>query len=312
MIDVKRLHYFCVIVEQGQISRAAKVLNMTQPPLSQRLKELEEELGTALIIREGGVWELTEAGKVLYRHAKRILLQMGAIRDTVHEAVEGVSGEISIGVSTATVFYIENILPSLQRRYPKLHFRLKVADSSTLEEELRQRELDMAILLLPLEKQGLRVHLLPEDTFSAVFPKNLAPQGRPTTVSLHDLADLPLVISRRWAGWGGYEDIMALMHERGYDAKVVLDSQNIQALVRIMQCGFNAVMLVPSKEVTLTMRSTFTICVLKEAELTLSPAIVYDPKRPLNLAATTVLNTLLAAWGHEEIIDASLKRAAQK
>ncbi len=80
-MDVKRLRYFCTIVEQGQISRAARVLHISQPPLSQRLKELEDELGTPLIIREDGQWQITEAGKILYEKANSILSDLDNLSD---------------------------------------------------------------------------------------------------------------------------------------------------------------------------------------------------------------------------------------
>ncbi len=61
-MDLKRLRYFCRVVEQGSISQAAKVLNMAQPPLSKRIQELEDELKTPLFLRHGNRIEPTEAG----------------------------------------------------------------------------------------------------------------------------------------------------------------------------------------------------------------------------------------------------------
>lgn len=75
-MDLKRLRYFCRVVEQGSISQAAKVLNMAQPPLSKRIQELEDELKTPLFLRHGNRIEPTEAGFFLYRKACEILRQV--------------------------------------------------------------------------------------------------------------------------------------------------------------------------------------------------------------------------------------------
>ena len=75
-MDSKQLHYFKEIVEQGGISKAAEVLHIAQPPLSQMLKKLEMELGTTLIYRYRQKWELTETGEVLYQYATRLLIRM--------------------------------------------------------------------------------------------------------------------------------------------------------------------------------------------------------------------------------------------
>ena len=88
------MHYFCTIAEQGQISRAAKLLHMAQPPLSQRLKELEAELGTPLFERQGRKLLLTEAGTLFYRRARDILraVEAGAtgylLKDTPREIAD--------------------------------------------------------------------------------------------------------------------------------------------------------------------------------------------------------------------------------
>ena len=99
-MDVRRLIYYCTIVEQGQISRAARALNISQPPLSQRLKELEDELGVQLILRENLAWQVTESGRVLYERARQVLDNLTEIPAEVKGAADGFSGRVAIGVST--------------------------------------------------------------------------------------------------------------------------------------------------------------------------------------------------------------------
>lgn len=164
-MDVKRLRYFCTIVEQGQISRAARFLSISQPPLSQRLKELEEELGTTLIFREDGHWEITAAGEMLYERASNILSELENLKRQVVDAGGRVSGQVSIGISTNCEARLLSLLPGLHESYPSIHFRIAVMDSSHLEKYIQEKKIDIAILLLPLESDDYTVRNLPPGRF---------------------------------------------------------------------------------------------------------------------------------------------------
>ena len=79
MMDLRGLHYFSVVAEELNFTRAAQRLNMSQPPLSNQIKALEEELGTPLFLRGGRGLQLTEAGKLLYRRTAQLLDLAGEI-----------------------------------------------------------------------------------------------------------------------------------------------------------------------------------------------------------------------------------------
>ena len=97
-MDLKRLEYFCAIVEKGQISKAAEALHISQPPLSMRLKELEEELDVQLIYREGKAWQVTPEGEALYQRAQFILSYVAGLEKDIRESRNKVSGLVRIGV----------------------------------------------------------------------------------------------------------------------------------------------------------------------------------------------------------------------
>ena len=94
-MDLKRLEYFCAIVEKGQISKAAEALHISQPPLSMRLKELEEELDVQLIYREGKAWQVTPEGEALYQRAQFILSYVAGLEKDIRESRNKVSGLVS-------------------------------------------------------------------------------------------------------------------------------------------------------------------------------------------------------------------------
>lgn len=120
-MDLRQLRYFATIVEEGQITRAAKKLHMAQP-LSQQLKALEEELSTLLIVRNGKNIELTAAGKVLYKRATNLLSQIDETIMEVKEVGEGLKGTLSIGsVKHAFLTYL-NVFVFSEKSIQTLHF----------------------------------------------------------------------------------------------------------------------------------------------------------------------------------------------
>lgn len=292
-MDTKRLLYFCTIVEQGQISRAARVLNISQPPLSQRLKELEDELGVQLIIREGHAWQVTEAGKALYERARQTLDQLAEIPAEVKNAADGFSGRISIGVSSTCLSHITEVLPDMYRKFPRLEFRLLVMDSSSLELQLRERHLDFAIVLLPLKYDIYRVQLLPADHFSIVLSNSLDAAPDKDPVGIRDLQNVPLLLSRRWDGGGSYEHLIKEFQKKGITPRVLLDSPNIDALLRTLETGLAVAAILPASQIPRSIRERSRICSLDIPELTIQPALIHLTDRYLTSAAQAVIEAIL-------------------
>ena len=100
-MDIRQLRYFIAIVEEGKISAAAERLHMSQPPLSQHLKALEEELGTTLVERSGKPFEVTEAGKTLYKYALQMVALMEEAKTEAKEVGNGASGKLNISCCRA-------------------------------------------------------------------------------------------------------------------------------------------------------------------------------------------------------------------
>lgn len=97
-MDLRSLKYFVVVAQELNITRAAEKLNMSQPPLSNQIKALEEELGVTLFIRGKRHLQLTEAGSLLLRRANQVLELTDKTRQELREMQDGLSGTISIGM----------------------------------------------------------------------------------------------------------------------------------------------------------------------------------------------------------------------
>ena len=149
-MDLKDMQYFCTIVEEGQISKAAKKLNISQPPLSLRLKEMEKELGVSLILRTSGQWKVTAEGQVLYHNCQQILSHANGLAETIRDVNSRCRGQVRIGIGSHCISFFQKIIPALMENYPDISCRTVVADSPTIERHLQERVIELAVLRLNL------------------------------------------------------------------------------------------------------------------------------------------------------------------
>ena len=295
-MDTKRLVYFCTIAEQGQISRAAKILNISQPPLSRHLKELEDELGVELIIRKGHIWQVTEAGKVLYERARLALNQLTEIPEEVRNAAGGFTGRVSVGVSMSFMSYFTAVVPKLSAKFPLLQFRVFVADSTTLEELVESRRLCFAIVVLPTKKDIFDVQSLPMDHFCVVYPPDLIP--RPPvdgTFGVKVLQDIPLMLLRLWNGGRTHDQLRREFQRNGMAPRILLDSPNIGVILGALDAGVRAAAILPLNQVPKNFHERYQVRKLDGILDGIQPGIIHLPDHYLTPAAREVMQEVLGA-----------------
>ena len=121
-MELRTLKYFTVVAEELNITHAAERLSMSQPPLSNQIKALEEELGTKLFVRGKRRLQLTEAGRLLYRSAQRILDLTEKTRHDVMSLENGVSGTINIAIVEGRApFFTARWISGFKEEYPNVH-----------------------------------------------------------------------------------------------------------------------------------------------------------------------------------------------
>lgn len=246
-MDLKRMRYFCTIVEQGQISRAARVLHMAQPPLSQRLRELEEEFGYPLFTRQGRALHITEAGRLFYRRARDILRAVDATRDEVIRLAAQSGPTLRIGLSPTCKRFWMSRFDDLRSRFPERLIGLVVGDSSYLEHLLQVGKLDLALMQPPIDAENFVTHRIASCRSVAVSARGLlSPQLR--SLSLAELARLPLLLLRRSVGVGSYERLLQAFHEAGLEPDIALYCSDVDVLLELVEKGFSGVAVVPETE----------------------------------------------------------------
>ena len=198
-MDVRTLSYFVVIAEELNITKAAEKLCMSQPPLSSQMKALEEELDTVLFIRGKRHLQLTESGKLLYRHAKEILSLVNKTSEEIRAMKKGMRGKISIGLveGSAPIIaaeWIEKFLSSNKN----VEFSVVDGNSDELIAKLRSGLIDMAVITSPCDNTLLNSFKVGQEKMTAFMSKDNPLATLPgNTIDLSMLKDKPLIIPSR-------------------------------------------------------------------------------------------------------------------
>lgn len=195
-MEIKQLEYFRAIVKAGTISGAARELHMTQPPLSYQIKMMEEELKVSLFLRGTKRITLTEAGKTLYEQAEKILTLTELTKSEVLKSSQATT--LHIGMTPSTVSMMSDYLQQFARRYPQIRFDIHEGSTFTLKEQMENQQVDITTLRTPIALSGCEVKSLAKERLLAMaIPEYPLFEGK-TSVSLHELMDQPLILSRRY------------------------------------------------------------------------------------------------------------------
>jgi DNA-binding transcriptional LysR family regulator len=241
------MHYFCTVAEQGQISRAARVLNIAQPPLSQRMYELEEELGCTLFVRGARSLSLTPAGELFHKRAREILRAVEAARDDVVRLSLPSGPAIRVGLSPTCRNHWLRHFTAYQSRLKDRQIGLVVGDSSYLEYLLQTGQLDIALMQPPLHPENFTIREQFRCPTVAVAPRALFKPGI-EKLTLEELSHHPLLLLRRSVGIGSYEHLMHHLRNAGLPAEVALYSSDVAILLDLLPQIPNSLAIVPATE----------------------------------------------------------------
>lgn len=200
-MNLKSLAYFVTVAEELNISRAAKKLSMSQPPLSAQIKNLEYDLKTELFIRGKRQLTLTEAGQLLYKRAKEIINIADRAEEEILSMSGGLTGTISLGL-------VEGMAPDIVadwfsgfiKKYPKATFRITDGNTDDILEKLLSGIINLAVITAPYNQALLHSVTVSKEGLCVLMNKNhpLA-KSKKDTVNIADIAKEPLIVPRRKA-----------------------------------------------------------------------------------------------------------------
>ncbi|CAN7721630.1 LysR substrate-binding domain-containing protein [Cupriavidus necator] len=282
-MDLRAMRYFIAIVDQGSLTRAAEVVCVAQPALSQQLAALEKELGVPLVHRGAKGVRPTEAGRTLYRHARNILRQVEIAGAEARVAGTDVTGMVAIGLpTTAAAAFGMPLIRAVRARYPQIRLQLFESMSGYISELLDHNRLDFAILFRDVPSRAVELERLASESLYLVgtLPvtrgrakakaKPRAQAGAEgATVAIKALGELPLVLP---SGSQGLREVVELAFaQAGVPLNVVADLDSLPFLLATAREGLACTILpasslsdadseVPRHLIVPELRRTLSLC----------------------------------------------------
>ncbi|MEM7095960.1 MAG: LysR substrate-binding domain-containing protein [Actinomycetota bacterium] len=244
-MNLVRLRYFVAVAEELHFGRAADRLHMAQPPLSQQIRQLEQEVGSDLFTRTTRRVELTGAGRTLLPEARRLLAQADSVDRLMTEHREGEAGELRLGfVDSASYQVMPQFLRAHRRRHPNVTFELHSMSSEAQRTALLDGSIDIGIARTRGTEAGLdhRV-ILEERLFVAVSSDHrLADQS---TTSLQQLRGESFVSFSRTQSPALTEELRRLLSDADVDYAPIIEAEEYTTIVGLVAAG-EGVAIVPA------------------------------------------------------------------
>ncbi|MFZ6749630.1 LysR family transcriptional regulator [Undibacterium sp. Ren11W] len=265
-IELRQLRYFLAVAEEMHFGRAANKLHMTQPPLSQAIQVLEENIGAQLFIRTTRSIALTAAGLALIPEAKKILQQAVALPQLVQRAAAGEIGELSLAfISIADYSILPPFLRQFRHHHKDVRIELREATSNVQLELLEKSEVDAGLLIPPIPPKLSEIlnyqKVLSEPLILAV-PEIFS--SRKNSQYLSTYADLPLIIFPRKIAPSLHDTILGCFRTEGLTPAIAQEAIQMQTIIGLVSAGMG-IALVPQSVSNL-----------------IRPGVVYYPMPNLN------------------------------
>ena len=193
-MELRQLKYFAKAAETLNFSDAAKALNIAQSSLSQQIKQLEEELGVQLFLRNSHAIRLTEAGELMLPHALRTIHDAEACTDRIHDLRQLLTGTLNVGVTHSFSPILTETVVSFMKLYPRIKLNVIYKPMGELMELLAKRELDFVLAFRPNQTMpDVESHILFQNSLSAVVNAG-HPLARKEKVTLTELEHYDLAL----------------------------------------------------------------------------------------------------------------------
>lgn len=279
-MDLRHLRYFLCVAEEENIHRASKRLNISQPPLSMAIKQLEEDIGTLLFLREGRGIKLTRAGEVFLNDARKILSDVNNAKHTAFNIGHGIEGTLKIGfVSSAVTGILQRSVMQFKNLYPNIIIDLHQSKNSLISAQLLSKEIDIGILRLSENlPNGVNIRYQEPEGWCAAL-RNNHPLAHQKFVKFEDFNQQDIVFYPRENSPTGYDEMMNTLKKRNIEIKSIQEATEQMTIAGLVAAGAG-IGIVPACMSKIKMEGIVHIPI-KNTEKSTSLAIVSRDKEDL-------------------------------
>jgi len=244
-MNLKEQLYVCTLAEQGNMSKAAKKLFISQPALSLYINNLEKTLGAKLFLRKGNSYTLTYLGEKYVAKAKEMLFLEREFNTELHNFFRGSTGRLRIGVQLRRSPYIvAEIASYFRENHPEIELVFTESNTSVLEAMVANFELDIIIYSCMKRRKDLNyVHIFKDDLFLAVNSSSKlrrkakwGEQGNFQYIDFKDLEEETFILPQKGQSLREVSDI--LFERAGIVPKKIIEIRNIETIMKLVSANF--------------------------------------------------------------------------
>ncbi|WLI77284.1 LysR family transcriptional regulator [Kosakonia sp. H02] len=243
-IELRHLRYFIAVAEELHFGHAAARLNISQPPLSQQIQILEQQVGARLLARTNRSVSLTPAGKQFLADSRQVL---SLVDDAAARAVrlhQGETGELRIGFTSSAPFIkaVSDTLSSFRQRYPDVHIQTREINTREQIAPLNEGALDLGLMRnTPLPDTLAWEVILREPLLAMIHQHH--PLAARSAVSLVELAQEPFVFFDPHVGTGLYDEILGLMRRYQLSPTITQEVGEAMTIIGLVAAGLGVSIL---------------------------------------------------------------------
>src|ERR1700761_2565541 len=243
-MDLTRLHYFVAVAEEANIGRAARRLNISQPPLTRQIQQLEKEVGASLFQRTRKGVQMTSAGQVLFEEARNILELAARARERTKSAGIGQYGRLDIGLFGSNILAVPQLLQVFRARYPDIEVVVHAMNKERQLEALYARRITVGFNLLGLKLAGIANEKIRSEPLMVAINSG-DPLSAQASISLKQIADRSMVIFASGPRPNLMDMIFGLCLDEGFQPRISQEVVDSVTAVSLVAAGFG-VSLVPA------------------------------------------------------------------
>ncbi|HCE9348458.1 TPA: LysR family transcriptional regulator [Pseudomonas aeruginosa] len=245
-MELRHLRYFIAVAEELHFGRAAERLGISQPPLSQQIQALEEEIGARLFERTNRRVELTDAGRLFLDESRQVLAQVDKAVLLARRAHLGELGELKIGFTSSAPFTstIPSSIHAFRKAYPDVHLDLQEMSSRQVLKALLEESLQVGVIRpLALPDAVHWVELFREPLVAVLRADHPLAAGSEDGLAIAALAEEPFVFFPRSYGTGLYDQVIALTRQAGFSPRIAQEASEAMTIIGLVSAGLRVSIL---------------------------------------------------------------------
>lgn len=287
-MDINQLEVLVTVARERSFSRAAEVLNRTQPAISQAIRRLEIEIGEKLFDRSSKDGTLTFAGEVLLDHARQML----NLRQNAHIAIAEMRdlrhGKVTISANEHTVFYLLPVITEFRRQHPLIKIEVHRGVASRIPKQITAREVELGIISFTPDDDSIRaIPMMNDELVLVVSPGHELADG--SSVSIKELGDQTFIAHNAPSPYR--QRVIEAFEKHKTRLNIAVELPSLEAIKRLVESG-TGVALVPRLSAEFEIASNRLVALsVREMKLERKLNIIYRKNSELSHAARAFLKT---------------------